>query len=323
MPPPRLLFFGTPEFAAVGLRALLAAPDLTIGAVVTQPDRPAGRGQRLHESPVKRVAIEHRIPVIQPERIRNHEADFIAALAPYGPFDLGVVIAFGQILPQKVLDLPAKGCVNLHGSILPRWRGAAPIQRALMSGDAETGVCLMGMEAGLDTGPVFSEERLPIGPTDTFLSLHDKLAELGARLLLRDLPRIITGSIRSVPQSERGVTYAQKIESADRLIDWSTTRAEIERRMRALDPAPGASTYLEGRRVKLFQPKPIECTDRLAPGEIRVEAEALLVGCADGLIAPQEVQPEGKRRMKVAEWLKGTTVPTGSRFSTTPGMTTD
>lgn len=317
--PARVLFFGTPEFAAVGLRAILAMPTLAVGAVITQPDRPAGRGQKLQESPVKRVAEEHRIPVLQPERIRKSEPEFLTQLEPHGPFDIGIVIAFGQILPQSVLDLPRRGCLNVHASILPRWRGAAPIQRALMSGDRETGVCLMGMEAGLDTGPVFSEARLSIEPTDTFQSLHDKLAALGAQLLTRDLGSIIAGIIPSVPQSSEGVTYAQKIDVADRTIEWSASSNAISCRMRALDPAPGASAYLEGRRVKLFKPETIKSSYPLAPGEIVVEDGTLLVGCADGTIAPREIQPEGKRRMTVAEWLNGVALPAGSRFSPPPG----
>ncbi len=319
MTKPRILFFGTPEFAAVGLRALLTMSSVTVGAVVTQPDRPAGRGQKLQESPVKRVAVAHGIPVVQPERIRKNEHDFLATLAPYGPFDIGIVIAFGQILPQTVLDLPRRGCLNVHGSLLPRWRGAAPIQRAMMSGDAETGICLMGMEAGLDTGPVFSAERLPIEPSDTFLTLHDKLASVGAYLLTRDLNEIMSGARCSVPQSENGVTYAQKIEPPDRVIDWSRSRDEISRHIRALDPAPGAATAWQGRRLKLFQPKLVDSTPTLAPGELRVEGQSLLVGCADGALAPQEVQPEGKRRMVVAEWLNGVVVPPGTRFSPPAG----
>lgn len=308
---PRIVFFGTPEFAAVGLRTLLDMPTLSVGAVVTQPDRPAGRGNKLHSSPVKLLAVERGIPVLQPERIRKAEQAFLDELTPFGPFDLGVVIAFGQILPQSVLDLPRRGCLNVHGSLLPRWRGAAPIQRAMMSGDAETGVCLMQMEAGLDTGPVFSESRTPIESGDTFRSLHDRLAHGGAALLRRDILSIVDGSLTSRPQPVEGVTYAHKITAADQIINWSKSADEIAHLIRALDPAPGATTFLEGRRVKLFSPE-IQSTPLLPPGALDVSSGHLRIGCGTGVLAPQEAQPEGKRRMTTREWLNGVVVAPGT-----------
>jgi len=310
--PRRVLFFGTPEFAAVGLRRLFETPGIAIAAVVTQPDRPAGRGNKLTPSPVKVVALEHGAPVIQPERIRKHEDAFLAAVAPYAPFDLGVVIAFGQILPRAVLDLPRRGCLNVHGSLLPRWRGAAPIQRAIMAGDSVTGVGLMGMEEGLDTGPVFAEASIPIAPHDTFGTVHDTLAARGAELLARDINAIIDGALPSTPQPTVGITYAEKITASDQLITWNAPASVIAARIRALDPFPGAYTLVTGRRLKLFAAEPIPAPRPLAPGEIAPAADALAIGAADGAVACLVVQPEGKRRMSAAEWLRGTPLPPGT-----------
>lgn len=303
--PIRILFFGTPDFAAVGLETLLDMPGATVAAVITQPDRPAGRGSKLQASPVKILASKRGVPVIQPERMKKHEADFLAAAAPFGPFDIGVVIAFGQILPQAVLDLPRRGCLNVHGSLLPRWRGAAPIQRALIAGDAETGVGLMQMEAGLDTGPVFSETRITIARDETFKSLHDKLAAAGAALLRRDLADIAAGGRTAAPQSESGVTYAHKITAADQLIDWTRSAAAVDALIRGFDPVPGAYTFLDGRRLKLFQPRIVPAPPGAAPGAAAAHDGSLIITCGRDAIAPAEVQPEGKKRMPTADWLRG------------------
>jgi methionyl-tRNA formyltransferase len=308
----RILFFGTPEFAAVGLRRLLDTPGITIVAVVTQPDRPAGRGNKLTPSPVKVVALEKGVPVIQPERIRKHEAAFITSVAPYGPFDLGVVIAFGQILPRAVLELPRRGCLNVHGSCLPRWRGAAPIQRAIMAGDLSTGVGLMGMEEGLDTGPVFAEATVPIGPHDTFGTVHDALATRGAELLAREITAIIDGSLPSTAQPATGVTYADKITAHDQLIAWNAPANAIAARIRALDPVPGAYTFVAGRRIKLFAAEPITPPQPLTPGEIAPAENTVIFGTSAGAVACHAVQPEGKRRMSAADWLRGTPLPPGT-----------
>ncbi|MFM1847783.1 MAG: hypothetical protein RL417_1257 [Pseudomonadota bacterium] len=315
----RIVFFGTPDFAAIGLRALLEIPALEVAAVVTQPDRPAGRGNKMHPSPVKVLAAERGISVLQPERIRKNEGEFLAALSALGPFEIGVVIAFGQILPEAVLHLPRHGCINVHGSILPRWRGAAPIQRAIMSGDRETGVCLMEMEAGLDTGPVFSEHRLPINPDDTFGSLHDKLAAAGAMLLKSDLLRIIGGALCSTPQATEGITYAQKVLGTDQIIDWSRSAVDIAQQIRGLDPVPGATTFLDGKRLKLFSPEVSLSPSPLTPGEIGVFNGQLSIGCGNGILSPREVQPEGKRRMSVREWLNGVQFAPGAVLSRLPG----
>jgi len=317
-PARRIIFFGTPDFAAVGLRALTETPGLEIGLVVTQPDRPAGRGNRMHASPVKTFAESRGIPVLQPERIRKHEDEFLRDVAPFGPFDIGVVIAFGQILPTVVLDLPVRGCVNVHGSLLPRWRGAAPIQRAIMSGDSATGVGLMAMEAGLDTGAVFSEERIPIANSDTFGTLHDKLAHAGAALLKRDLSAIIEGRIAAKPQPAEGITYAHKIESPDQLINWSKEAPTIADQIRALDPFPGAYTFVGGRRLKLFSPSVAAVSHPMNPGQIQQNDGRLVIGCGAGAIAPLEVQPEGKKRMPAADWLRGADLPPDSVAASTP-----
>lgn len=309
----RILFFGTPQFAAVGLRRLLDTPGIVVTAVVTQPDRPAGRGNKLTPSPVKIVATARGIPVVQPERIRTNIPAFLASVEPYGPFDIGVVIAFGQILPRPVLDLPRRGALNVHASLLPRWRGAAPIQRAIMAGDPLTGVALMGMEEGLDTGPVYAEDRVTIGSHDNFGTLHDTLADRGATLLAHHLLSIIDGAATSVPQPTEGVTYATKITPADQLIRWDSPASAIAARIRALDPFPGAYTLIAGRRLKLFDAQACPAPVPLAPGEVAPSESTVYFGATDGAVACREVQPEGKRRMTAADWLRGSAPPPGTR----------
>ena len=241
----RVIFAGTPDFAAAALAAIVAAGH-DVSLVLTQPDRPAGRGMNLMPSPVKKLAQAHGLEVFQPLSLKNTEAqERIAAQQA----DVMVVAAYGLILPQVVLDMPRFGCINIHASLLPRWRGAAPIQRALLAGDAETGVCIMQMEAGLDTGPVLLRGAFAITPSDTTASLHDRLAELGARLVVEALPLL---PLPAQPQPIEGVTYAHKIEKAEALIDWRRSAAELDRHIRAFNPFPGAQAIFAGQTVKLW-----------------------------------------------------------------------
>jgi methionyl-tRNA formyltransferase len=231
---------------------------------------------------------------------------FLDELNVYGPLDGAVVVAFGQIIPDFLLDFFSGRCVNVHASLLPRWRGAAPIQRALMAGDRETGVCLMKMESGLDTGPVYSQETLSITSTDTLESLHDSLAKIGASLLSRDIPRILRGECAPIPQPEEGVTYAQKITADDALIRWDRTAREIARTVRALWPAPGAYTWVDGKRLKLARVEPREESRDDAPGTVVTADDGRCsVACGEGSLSLEEVQLEGKQRMGIAEFLRG------------------
>ena len=255
----KLIFAGTPEFAALALRELIAAGH-EIALVLSQPDRPAGRGMALQASAVKQVARAAGIEVFQPLSLRDEAAQ--ARLREVGA-DLMVVAAYGLILPQVVLDLPRMGCLNIHASLLPRWRGAAPIQRAILAGDAETGVCIMQMEAGLDTGPVLRSEALPIGAKDNAASLHDKLAALGGRLIVEALRNLPLGA---QSQPTEGVTYAHKIEKREAPLDWRSSAAQLVRQVRAFNPFPGATASIEGQTVKIWQAEAIEMDG--VPGNI-------------------------------------------------------
>lgn len=303
----RVVFAGTPEFAKVALEAILAA-GFDVPLVLTQPDRPSGRGMQLQASPVKQLAQARGIAVAQPERLRDPatHAPLIAA-AP----DVLVVAAYGLILPQAVLDIPKLGCVNIHASLLPRWRGAAPIQRAIEAGDAQTGITIMRMEAGLDTGPMLIEDSLPIAEDDTAATLHDKLAALGGRLIveaLRQLPQLVP-----TPQPEAGVTYANKIEKAEAAIDWSRPAAEIARRVRAFNPFPGAAATLRGTAVKVWGARPEAGAG--APGEVLASgAEGVLVACGEGALLLTHLQKPGGKRLPAREFLRGFPVAAGERF---------
>ena len=306
----KIAFAGTPEFAAVALRALLDA-GFEIPLVLTQPDRPAGRGQKLVASPVKQVALAHGIPVHQPEKLRDPatHAPLIAA-AP----DLLVVAAYGLILPQAVLDIPKRkpdGCLNIHASLLPRWRGAAPIQRCLEAGDAETGVTIMRMEAGLDTGPMLLAHSLQVGSGETAATLHDKLALLGSRLIVLALREFAT--LKPVPQPACGVTYANKITKDEAAIDWTQSAAVIERRIRAFDPFPGATAQLGETVTKVW--RAVLASGTGAPGEIlAVAPEGITVACGEGALKLVELQKPGGRRLASADFLCGFPVKVGQRF---------
>src|SRR6185437_12783473 len=300
----RLVFAGTPDFAVPGLRACLSA-DADVVAVYTQPDRPAGRGRKLGISPIKQAALEARIPVEQPESLKTPEA--LARLRHYAP-DLMMVIAYGLILPRKVLAIPRLGCWNVHASLLPRWRGAAPIQRAILAGDAETGVCLMQMEAGLDTGPVLLSESTPIRDDDTGGSLHDRLAEIGAQALAAGLRHVIAGgNLHATPQPETGATYAHKLEKSEAGLDFSRPAIELERKVRAFDPWPVAEAVLAGERVRVWAASALPATPEHAdksPGAI-VSASKLGIdiACGEGVLRILKLQRAGGRVLGTADYL--------------------
>ncbi len=303
----RVGFGGTPDFARAALEAIIAA-GFEVPLVLTQPDRPAGRGQKLQPGPVKTLALEHGIPVHQPERLKDpatHEP--LIAAAP----DVLVIAAYGLILPQAVLDIPRLGCVNIHASLLPRWRGAAPIQRAIEAGDAETGVTIMRMEAGLDTGPMLLAEKLPIDTADTAATLHDKLAAMGARLIvraLRDIERLVP-----VPQPAEGVTYASKIDKAEALLDFRRTAAELARRIRAFDPFPGAAATLAGTTVKLWRAG-AEAGSGTPGTVLAADGRGIVVACGEGVLRVTELQKPGGKRLPAADFLCGTPVVPGQHF---------
>jgi methionyl-tRNA formyltransferase len=306
----RIAFAGTPEFAAVALRALLAA-GFEVPLVLTQPDRPAGRGQKLVASPVKQVALAHGSAVHQPEKLRDPATH--TPLIDCAP-ELLVVAAYGLILPQAVLDIPRRGCINIHASLLPRWRGAAPIQRCIEAGDAETGVTIMRMEAGLDTGPMLLAEALNIDAGDTAATLHDRLAEQGGRLIVDALRRF--DALTPVTQPEAGVTYASKIDKTEAAIDWTRPAAVIERRIRAFDPFPGCTAQLGEATIKLWRAQP--ATGAGQPGEIlAVAPDGITVACGDGALRLVELQKPGGRRLESRDFLSGFALAPGQRFVAT------
>ena len=294
-----VVFMGTPDFAVPTLRALIDA--YRVVGVVTQPDRPAGRGNKEPlPSPVKQVAVAHNIPVFQPEKLRRPES--IETLRQWHA-DLYVVAAFGQILPQTVLDIPRHGSINVHASLLPRWRGAAPIQAAILHGDSQTGVTIMKMDAGLDTGPMLRAEAIEITPDETGASLHDRLAELGARLLIPTLDDYLTGDVQPVPQPEDGVTVAPRIEKEQGRIDWSKSADEIDRQVRAFTPWPGTFTEWGGRALKILSGSSVQ--GRAAPGEIVHNNGRTAVGTSYGLYALSRVQLAGKPAVDVQAFVNG------------------
>jgi methionyl-tRNA formyltransferase len=299
----RVVFMGTPDFSVPVLDALVDAGH-EIACVYCQPPRPAGRGKKDRPSPVQRRAEALGLPVRHPVSLKSPETQ--AEFAALGA-DVGVVVAYGLILPQPVLDAPRHGCLNIHASLLPRWRGAAPIQRAIMAGDAETGVCIMQMEAGLDTGPVLLRKALTIGAEETAAELHDRLSALGAAAIveaLRDL-----GTLLPEPQPEEGVTYAAKIDKAEAAIDWTGDAEEIGRTIRGLSPFPGAWTMADGKRVKLLRVR--AGVGSGAPGTVLADAQ---IACGSGALMLIEVQPEGKSPMSAEEWLRGARLQPGARL---------
>jgi methionyl-tRNA formyltransferase len=317
----RLVFMGTPAFGVPSLRALLSLRDVAgrparVVAVVTQPDRPAGRGGHIQASPVKVAALEAGVPVLLPVRLRRPE--HVAELRAYSP-DLIVVAAFAQILSREVLDMPAYGCLNVHASLLPRWRGASPIAAAILAGDTTTGVTIMKMDAGLDTGPILAQRAETIRPDDTAATLTERLATLGASLLVDTLGPWVSGQITPRPQDEAQATLTRPLQREDGLIDWGATAAATVARMaRAYDPWPGAYTHYAGRMLKLWQAEALDVTADAAPGHVLNRAEAasllealglrwpqLLVVCREGVLLARRVQLEGRRPMAGDELMRG------------------
>ena len=297
----RVLFAGTPDFAAAHLQALLDAPDISVIGVYSQPDRPAGRGKKLTASPVKKLAIENQLPVFQPQSLKDSEQQRILSELQA---DIMVVVAYGLILPQAVLDAPRLGCINVHASILPRWRGAAPIQRAIEAGDSGTGVTIMQMDAGLDTGAMLSVSRCEIDSSETSASLHQKLEQLGAPALLHTLAALSNGLAVAVEQDDQLSCYAAKITKQEALVDWSQPAQLLDRQIRAFNPFPAAYTTLGELRIKIWQAEPTKATG-LTPGQIiSTDNAGLLVSCGEQSLLLTEIQLPGKSRMAVSEVLK-------------------
>ena len=305
----KVIFAGTPDFAAAALKAIAAA-GFEIPLVLTQPDRPKGRGMQLAPSPVKQAALELGLRVAQPEKLRNN-AEALQMLKEVKA-DVMVVAAYGLILPQDVLDTPKHGCLNIHASLLPRWRGAAPIQRAIEAGDAETGVCIMQMDIGLDTGDVVSEHRYAIQPTDTANEVHDALMSLGAAAIVADLQQLKTeGRLKSVKQPEEGVTYAQKLSKEEARIDWNESAAVIERKIRAFNPVPAAWIEYQGKPMKIWRAEAVAQQGRA--GEVlSCSSDGLIVACGANALKITELQPSGSKRMDIAAFAAGHTVEAGT-----------
>ena len=297
----RVLFAGTPDFAAAHLQALLDAPTISVIGVYSQPDRPAGRGKKLTASPVKKLALKHQLPVFQPQSLKDPEQQRILSELQA---DIMVVVAYGLILPQAILDAPRLGCINVHASILPRWRGAAPIQRAIEAGDAETGVTIMQMDAGLDTGAMLSVSRCDIDSNETSASLHSKLELLGAPALLHTLESLNSGLAVAVEQDDQLSCYAAKITKQEALIDWSQSAQILDRQIRAFNPFPAAYTTLDELRIKIWQAEPTPASG-LTPGQIiSADSAGILVSCGKQSLLLTEIQLPGKSRMAVSEVLK-------------------
>ncbi|QDY68180.1 methionyl-tRNA formyltransferase [Qingshengfaniella alkalisoli] len=294
----RVVFMGTPHFSVPVLDALVEAGH-EVAAVYCQPPRPAGRGKKDRPSPVQARAEALGLKVRHPVSLRNDEAqaEFVALRA-----DVAVVVAYGLILPQPILDAPSHGCLNIHASLLPRWRGAAPIHRAIMDGDAETGVCIMQMEAGLDTGPVLLRKATPIGADETTAMLHDRLSAMGARMIVEALSRLI--ELTPQPQPDNGVTYAKKIDKAEARIDWTRPASEVDRLIRGLSPFPGAWCEIDGERVKLLRSR---LTDGVgSPGEV---LSGFTIACGESAVEITEAQRQGKRPMNAEDILRGVQLP--------------
>jgi len=319
----RVIFAGTPEFAAEALAQILAAGH-TVPLVLTQPDRPAGRGMKLQASAVKQLAVQHNIPVAQPLSLRldgKYPDDAAAAQAAIAEAitthkaDVMVVAAYGLILPQWTLDAPRLGCLNIHASLLPRWRGAAPIHRAIEAGDAQTGVVIMQMDAGLDTGDMLLTDVLDIAADDTTASLHDRLADMGGALIVRALADVQAGKLQPRKQAEAGITYAHKIEKAEAAVNWTDSAQTIDRRVRAFNPFPAASAQLGSDVIKLWRAT-VDNTAHNKPAGTVLSADehGLRVACGEGVLCVTELQRAGGKRLNVADFLRGFPLTAGQRF---------
>ncbi len=311
----RLVFFGTPPFAATALRRLLRSPHPVV-AVVTQPDRPRGRGQNVSFGAVKEAALEAGLPVLQPERLKTPE--FQQALQDLHA-DLGVVAAYGKILPESVIATPRLGTINIHGSILPKYRGAAPVHRAIIAGETETGVSIMRVVRELDAGAVFDMVRVPIGSEDTSAEVERRLADVGAELCADVIDAIAAGTARATPQDDAEATYAPRLTKEEGRLDWSRPAAELHNRIRGLHPWPHAHAALGGQRLLILRSAPAPAARRGAPGEIlTATTEHLIVATGDGALRLLELQPEGRRAMSAREFLAGRRVGPGDRFEQVP-----
>jgi methionyl-tRNA formyltransferase len=321
-PPLRIVFFGTAELACFSLKALATSPQFQVSAVVTQPDRPKGRDLKLQPPAVKIEANRHGLPVLQP--VRAKDSSFIEQMAALAP-DLGVVAAYGQILSKALLDTPRFGCVNVHTSLLPKYRGAAPIQWAILNGDAVTGVTIMQMDPGLDTGPILSQAETPISPEDTAQSLHDRLAQMGADLLIQTIPAFVSGRIVPEPQPASGSSYARKITKEDGCLDWHLPAGQLWNRIRALTPWPGAYTFLphptQQPLLKVWKATVVDDVQGAAPGEVLdVGRTGITVACAERALLIVELQREGGRRLDAAQFLAGHRLKPGDRLGKRPAV---
>ncbi len=307
----RIVFMGTPDFSVPALQALIESPRFEVAGVITQPDRPAGRGRKLQPPPIKLAAQAESVPFIQPRKI--HESPAFDQLQAWQP-DFLVVVAFGQILRQPVLDLPRIAPINVHASLLPRWRGAAPIQAAIRAGDIYTGVTTMIMDAGLDTGPILLQDSIPIQPTETGQSLHDKLAPLGALLLLHTLDWLLNGSITPHPQPSREalITYAPVLKKEDGAVDWTASAVQIDRHVRAFTPWPGTFTTWNGQRLKILEGYPMHIDLGLAPGAVLdahgtpyEDLTPFVIGTGQGVYVPTQLQLAGRQPVEAADFIHG------------------
>jgi len=308
----RIVFAGTPAFAATALQALIAAGhDLSL--VLTQPDRPAGRGLKLRPSEVKALALEHRLSIAQPATLKSAETmDLLRNLQASAM----IVAAYGLILPQAVLDAFPFGCINIHASLLPRWRGAAPIQRAILAGDAQTGISIMQMEVGLDTGPVLMSEAVSIGPNDTAATLHDRLAALGARCIVSCLPALERGELEAVPQPQAGVIYAGKIQKSEAMIDWSRPAQDLDRQVRAFNPFPVSMTSLQGEPLRIWRANALLNASGKPGIVIDASKDGIVVGCGNGALCILEIQRASSKRLTAAEFLLGCRLGSGTQLGT-------
>ncbi len=303
----KVVFMGTPEFAVPVLQQLIQHH--TVIGVVTQPDRPAGRNRQMQPSPIKQVALEAGIPVFQPEKLRRPEA--VEELKKWQP-DLNIVAAFGQILPQVVLDIPTFGSINVHASLLPRWRGAAPIQAVIRAGDPQSGITIMKMDAGLDTGPILSQRAIHLAPDETGQSLHDKLSAIGGELLIETLPGYLSGAIQPQPQNDAEMTYAPMIKKEEGNVDWTQEAAAIERLIRAFTPWPGTYTHWEHQQLKILTASVV--SGSAEPGRVVETRHGIAVGTGKDLLLLNQIQLSGRKALSVDEFVRGKIGFVGARL---------